>query len=143
MATGDIHTSKQGDKWVNKVEGNQRASNTAPTKAEAQATGKDMAIERGVEHYVHEQGRHDRRAQHLPGDRRFPWEGARSKPSSRVMPKQISDWPMGDYSVVEGSLCNKVCSCCGSHAQPRHRSAPRNPRVLRARTAGRRPALRG
>ena len=40
MAEGDIHTSKQGDRWVNKAEGNQRASNSAPTKAEAQATGR-------------------------------------------------------------------------------------------------------
>ena len=55
MATGDIHTSKQGEKWVNKAEGNQRASNAHDTKAEAQAAGKDMAIDRGVEHYVHKQ----------------------------------------------------------------------------------------
>ncbi|USI88388.1 DUF2188 domain-containing protein [Rhodococcus pyridinivorans] len=53
MAEGDIHTSKQGDKWVNKAEGNSRASNSAPTKAEAQAKGREMAIERGVEHLVH------------------------------------------------------------------------------------------
>ncbi len=55
MATGDIHTSKQGDNWVNKPEGNQRASNGAPTKAEAQAAGRDMAIARGVEHVVHKE----------------------------------------------------------------------------------------
>lgn len=55
MAKGDIHTSKQGDKWVNKVEGNQRVSNSATTKAEAQATGRDMAIDRGVEHLIHKQ----------------------------------------------------------------------------------------
>ena len=55
MAKGDIHTSKQGDKWVNKAEGNERASNSADTKAEAQATGRDMAIDRGVEHVIHKQ----------------------------------------------------------------------------------------
>jgi hypothetical protein len=55
MADGDIHTSKQGDKWVNKAEGNQRASNSAPTKAEAQKIGRDMAKERGVEHIIHNQ----------------------------------------------------------------------------------------
>jgi len=33
MAEGDIHTSKQGDHWVNKVEGNQRASNSASMRA--------------------------------------------------------------------------------------------------------------
>ncbi len=55
MAKGDIHTSKQGDHWVNKAEGNERASNSAPTKAEAQAEGRKMAIDRGVEHLVHKQ----------------------------------------------------------------------------------------
>ena len=43
------------DRWVNKVEGNQRASNSAPTKAEAQAEGRKMAIERGAEHFVHKE----------------------------------------------------------------------------------------
>jgi len=55
MADGDIHTSKQGDVWVNRAEGNGRASNSAPTKAEAQAKGREMAIARGVEHVVHNQ----------------------------------------------------------------------------------------
>jgi hypothetical protein len=55
MATGDIHTSKQGDRWINKVEGNQRATNSAPTKAEAQAAGRELAVERGVEHVIHNQ----------------------------------------------------------------------------------------
>ncbi|WP_098959507.1 DUF2188 domain-containing protein [Pseudonocardia sp. N23] len=55
MANGDIHTVKQGDHWANKVEGSERASNTAATKAEAQAEGRDMAIKRGVEHVIHNQ----------------------------------------------------------------------------------------
>ena len=55
MTTGDIHTTKQGDRWVNRAEGNQRASNSASTKAEAQALGREMAIERGVEHIVHKE----------------------------------------------------------------------------------------
>ena len=55
MAKGDIHTSKQGDHWVNKPEGNERASNSASTKAEAQAAGRQMAIDRGVEHVVHKE----------------------------------------------------------------------------------------
>ena len=38
--------------WQNKVEGNKRASNTAPTKAEAQATGRDMARRRKTEHKI-------------------------------------------------------------------------------------------
>jgi hypothetical protein len=32
MAAGDVHTFKKGDRWVNKVEGNKRISNHAPTK---------------------------------------------------------------------------------------------------------------
>ena len=55
MAKGDIHSSKQGDRWVNKAEGNKRASSSAPTKAEAQADGRRMAIDRGVEHIIHNQ----------------------------------------------------------------------------------------
>lgn len=55
MAKGDIHTTQQGDRWVNKVEGNERASNSASTKAEAQGKGREMAIDRGVEHFIHKQ----------------------------------------------------------------------------------------
>ncbi|MCA1708127.1 MAG: DUF2188 domain-containing protein [Actinobacteria bacterium] len=53
MSKGDIHTVKHGDGWANRVEGNERVSNTALTKADTQARGRDMAIERGVEHVVH------------------------------------------------------------------------------------------
>lgn len=53
VSEGDIHTSKHGDGWANKAEGNERVSNTAPTKAEAQAKGREMATERGVEHVIH------------------------------------------------------------------------------------------
>ena len=55
MAKGDIHTFQRGDRWVNEVEGGKRASNSAPTKAEAQAKGREMAIDRGVEHLIHKQ----------------------------------------------------------------------------------------
>jgi hypothetical protein len=55
MAKGDVHTSKQGDKWGNKVEGNERVSNTAPTKEEAQREGREMAIDRDAEHLTHNQ----------------------------------------------------------------------------------------
>ncbi|MBN8866769.1 MAG: DUF2188 domain-containing protein [Solirubrobacterales bacterium] len=53
MAKGDIHTTKHGDGWANKVEGGQRASNTADTKKEAQQVGREMAQARGVEHVIH------------------------------------------------------------------------------------------
>lgn len=55
MTKGDIHTSKQGDRWVNRAEGNERASNSARTKAEAEAEGRRMAIDRDVEHVIHNQ----------------------------------------------------------------------------------------
>lgn len=42
-----------GEKWINKVEGGQRASNSASTKDPAQDKGRDMARERGVEHVIH------------------------------------------------------------------------------------------
>lgn len=52
MAKGDIRTYHEGDSWKVKVEGNQRASSTHATKAEAQAAGRDTARERGVEHSI-------------------------------------------------------------------------------------------
>ncbi|WP_080733298.1 DUF2188 domain-containing protein [Rhodococcoides fascians] len=55
MAKGDIHTSKQGDKWVNRAEGNTRATNSADTKAAAQSAGRALAVDRGVEHVIHNQ----------------------------------------------------------------------------------------
>lgn len=55
MAKGDIHTVPHGGRWANRVEGGERASNTAPTKSEAQSTGRDMALDRGVEHLIHRQ----------------------------------------------------------------------------------------
>jgi hypothetical protein len=52
MARGDIETYHQGGAWKNRVEGGQKASNTAQTKTEAQAVGRQMAIDRGVEHVI-------------------------------------------------------------------------------------------
>ena len=52
MAKGDIETYYEDGKWKNRAQGNDRASNTHDTKASAQATGRDMAIARGVEHFV-------------------------------------------------------------------------------------------
>jgi hypothetical protein len=53
MAKGDVHTVPHEGGWANKVEGGQRASNTAQTKVEAQGTGREMARDRGVEHLIH------------------------------------------------------------------------------------------
>ena len=44
-----------GGGWQNKVEGNKRASNVSPTKAQAQAKGREMAIERKTEHKIQNQ----------------------------------------------------------------------------------------
>lgn len=52
MAKGDIETYHEGGAWKNRVEGGQQPSNTAETKAEAQAKGRRMAIDRGVEHII-------------------------------------------------------------------------------------------
>jgi hypothetical protein len=41
--------------WQNKIEGNQRASNVARTKAAAQAKGREMAIGRKTEHKIQNQ----------------------------------------------------------------------------------------
>jgi hypothetical protein len=47
-----------GGGWQNKVEGNKRASNVSPTKAEAQTLGRGMAEKRATEHKIqNKQGR--------------------------------------------------------------------------------------
>lgn len=55
MAKGDIETYFEDGVWKNKAQGNQKASNTAETKAAAQAKGREMAIDRGVEHFIKKQ----------------------------------------------------------------------------------------
>jgi hypothetical protein len=52
MANGDIETYYEDGVWKNRPQGNQRASNTASTKKEAEAAGRQMAIDRGVEHVI-------------------------------------------------------------------------------------------
>lgn len=55
MPKGDIETYYEDGQWKNRAQGNRRASNAHGTKAEAQARGRDMAIDRGVEHIVKKQ----------------------------------------------------------------------------------------
>jgi hypothetical protein len=55
MPKGDIETYYEDGKWKNKVEGRGPAANTGPTKAGVQAKGRDMAVERGVEHIIRNQ----------------------------------------------------------------------------------------
>ncbi len=52
---GDVETYYENGTWKNKVEGNEQASNTAETKADAQAEGRRMAQDRGVEHIIRNQ----------------------------------------------------------------------------------------
>jgi hypothetical protein len=52
MSKGDIDTYYEDGQWKNKAEGNQNASNSHVTKAETQAKGREMAIDRGVEHVI-------------------------------------------------------------------------------------------
>jgi Uncharacterized protein conserved in bacteria (DUF2188) len=52
MANDGVETYHENGQWKNRVQGNSRASNTADTKAEAQAEGRRMAQERQVEHII-------------------------------------------------------------------------------------------
>ena len=52
MAEGDIDTYFDDGQWKNRPQGNERASNVHDTKADAQAAGREMAIDRKVEHYI-------------------------------------------------------------------------------------------
>lgn len=47
-----IETIPHNDGWANKVQGSRRVANTAPTKAAAQAKGREMAQARKTEHIV-------------------------------------------------------------------------------------------
>lgn len=55
MAKGDIETYYEDGVWKNKAQGNQKASNTAETKAAARDKGRKMAKNRGVEHFIKKQ----------------------------------------------------------------------------------------
>ena len=48
-----VHTVPHGDGWANRRAGSQRVSNTAQTKAEAQAKGREMAKQDKTEHIIH------------------------------------------------------------------------------------------
>jgi uncharacterized protein DUF2188 len=52
MTKGDVETYYEGGSWKNRPQGNQRASSTHDTKAEAQAAGRQMAKDRQVEHVI-------------------------------------------------------------------------------------------
>jgi hypothetical protein len=52
MAEGDIETYYEDGQWKNRPQGNSRASNKHATKAAAQSKGREMAIDREVEHVI-------------------------------------------------------------------------------------------
>ncbi|MEV8610743.1 DUF2188 domain-containing protein [Amycolatopsis sp. NPDC051373] len=49
---GDVESYYEAGQWKTKVEGNQQASHTHDQKEEAVAKGREMAVERGVEHFI-------------------------------------------------------------------------------------------
>lgn len=55
MPKGDVHTmyDRSGKRWVNKVEGNKNASNSARTQEAAARKGKQMARKSKKEHLLH------------------------------------------------------------------------------------------
>ena len=53
MAEGFIHTVPREGKWVNEVEGGERASSSHDTKEEAVAAARDLARTRKTEHVIH------------------------------------------------------------------------------------------
>lgn len=124
MADGDVHTSKQGDKWINKVEGNQRASNSAATKAEAQQLGRDMAKQRGVEHFIHNQ---DGRI----GERNtYPGAEIRASPKAKGHGRKTRSG--GDESKRPWRVAAKACCRKVDSASARKGVAACGPDVQRA-----------
>ena len=55
MTKGDVETYYEDGQWKNRAQGNQRASSTHDTKAEAQSSGRQMAKDRKVEHVIKNQ----------------------------------------------------------------------------------------
>lgn len=52
MPKGDISTYFQNGDWKSKVEGSSQAAHVGGTKAEQQAVGRQMAVDRKVEHII-------------------------------------------------------------------------------------------
>lgn len=52
MPNGDIITYYEDGEWKSKVAGSSRAAHVGGTKAEQQAVGRGMAIDRKVEHEI-------------------------------------------------------------------------------------------
>lgn len=52
MARGDIETYYEEGHWKNKVEGSGQAAHVHTTKAHAETKGREMAMNRKVEHVI-------------------------------------------------------------------------------------------
>jgi hypothetical protein len=48
-----VHTIPHGDGWANRREGSTRVAKKFPTKAEAEAAGRDTARREKTEHLIH------------------------------------------------------------------------------------------
>lgn len=53
MSKKNVHTVHTDKGWTNKYEGSGRALGYFETKAEAQASGRNKAMDNGVEHIIH------------------------------------------------------------------------------------------
>lgn len=61
MSKGDIHTryDRQRERWINETEGGTRPFGGGDRKEDVQAEGRDAAIRRGVEHFIHKKERNE------------------------------------------------------------------------------------
>lgn len=77
MAKGDVHTSHDDDsgKWVNRREGNTRASSSHDTAAEASARGKDLARSTDNEWLKHRKDNGEIQERNTYGDDSHPPKG--------------------------------------------------------------------
>lgn len=53
MSNRPVHTVPHGDGWANRRSGSNRVAKTFPTKAAAQAAGRNTARREHTEHFVH------------------------------------------------------------------------------------------
>lgn len=77
MARGDVHTTWDSDsgRWRNKREGNERASGTYDTKAEASAEGQRLARSTGSEWFGHRKDNNQIHARNTYGRDPYPPKG--------------------------------------------------------------------
>jgi hypothetical protein len=52
MASGDVTTYNEDGTWKSKVDGSTRAAHAGGTRAQQAAVGRQMAVDRGVEHTI-------------------------------------------------------------------------------------------